>query len=78
MGTRSDCLAIVNSVAHLANQLGMATTAEGVETAAQLHHVREAGCTEAQGYFFGQPESATELRRWFEEPSRAAPFLRMA
>jgi diguanylate cyclase (GGDEF)-like protein len=78
MGTRSDCLAIVNSVAHLANQLGMATTAEGVETAAQLRHVREAGCTEAQGYFFGQPESGTELRRWFEEPSRAAPFLETA
>ncbi|MFC7692863.1 putative bifunctional diguanylate cyclase/phosphodiesterase [Paeniroseomonas aquatica] len=29
MATRHDCLAIVNSVAHLANQLGMATTAEG-------------------------------------------------
>ena len=78
MATRHDCLAIVNSVAHLANQLGMATTAEGVETAAQLAAVREAGCTEAQGYFFGQPETAKELRRWFDEPSRAAPFLRIA
>jgi diguanylate cyclase (GGDEF)-like protein len=78
MGTRADCLAIVNSVAHLANQLGMATTAEGVETAAQLKHVRAAGCTEAQGYYFGQPESGKELRRWFEEPSRAAPFLQTA
>ncbi len=78
MGTRADCLAIVNSVAHLANQLGMATTAEGVETAAQLKHVRAAGCTEAQGYYFGQPESGRELRRWFEEPSRAAPFLQIA
>jgi diguanylate cyclase (GGDEF)-like protein len=78
MGTRADCLAIVNSVAHLANQLGMATTAEGVETAAQLKHVRAAGCTEAQGYYFGQPESGKELRRWFDEPSRAAPFLQIA
>jgi EAL domain-containing protein (putative c-di-GMP-specific phosphodiesterase class I) len=49
-----------------------------VETAAQLKHVRAAGCTEAQGYYFGQPESGKELRRWFDEPSRAAPFLQIA
>jgi diguanylate cyclase (GGDEF)-like protein len=78
MGSRADCLAIVNSVAYLANQLGMATTAEGVETAVQLKHVRAAGCTEAQGYYFGQPESGKDLRRWFEEPDRAAAFLQSA
>ncbi|MDB5372052.1 MAG: bifunctional diguanylate cyclase/phosphodiesterase [Belnapia sp.] len=78
MPDRADCLAIVNSVAHLANQLGMATTAEGVETAAQLQSVRAAGCTEAQGYFFGPPESTIELRRWFEEPGRALALLQTA
>ncbi|WP_052213705.1 bifunctional diguanylate cyclase/phosphodiesterase [Belnapia sp. F-4-1] len=75
MATRAESVAIVTSVAHLANQLGMATTAEGVETAEQLRRVREAGCTEAQGYFFGPPESATELRRWFDEPSRSDRIL---
>ena len=78
MATRAESVAIVTSVAHLANQLGMATTAEGVETPEQLRRVRAAGCTEAQGYFFGQPESATELRRWFDEPARSARFLEAA
>jgi diguanylate cyclase (GGDEF)-like protein len=78
MADRSASVAIVTSVAHLANQLGMATTAEGVETAEQLRRVREAGCTEAQGYFFGPPESATELRRWFDEPSRSERILQAA
>ncbi len=78
MANRPESVAIVTSVAHLANQLGMATTAEGVETAEQLRRVREAGCTEAQGYFFGQPESARELRRWFEEPSRSERILQAA
>jgi EAL domain-containing protein (putative c-di-GMP-specific phosphodiesterase class I) len=49
-----------------------------VETAEQLRRVREAGCTEAQGYFFGPPESATELRRWFDEPSRSERILQAA
>ena len=50
---RPDCLAIVEAVAHLAEKLGTITTAEGVETMDQLQLVREAGCTEAQGYLFG-------------------------
>jgi diguanylate cyclase (GGDEF)-like protein len=78
MADRAESVAIVTSVAHLANQLGMATTAEGVETAEQLRRVREAGCTEAQGYFFGAPESAAELRRWFDEPSRSERILQAA
>ena len=65
MATRPDCLAIVNSVAALAQQLGITTTAEGVETLRQLAHVREAGCAEAQGYFFGAPQPLSTLPRWW-------------
>jgi predicted signal transduction protein with EAL and GGDEF domain len=61
MITRPDCLAIVNSMAQLSRQLGMTTTAEGVETAEQLMLVRQAGCTEAQGYRFGRPLPLAEI-----------------
>lgn len=39
----------------LAKALGMRTVAEGVESAAQAHVVRELGVDEAQGWFFGRP-----------------------
>ncbi len=61
LSSRSDCLAIVQSIARLGATLGMATTAEGVETESQLLQIREAGCTEVQGYYFGRPKSAREL-----------------
>jgi EAL domain-containing protein (putative c-di-GMP-specific phosphodiesterase class I) len=32
----------------------MATTAEGVETEAQLEHLRAEGCTEVQGYLISR------------------------
>lgn len=65
MSSRPDCLAIVQSVAQLAQKLGMTTTAEGVETKVQLDQVREAGCTQAQGYYFDRPKPAAEIRHWF-------------
>ena len=69
MATRPDCEAIVNSVAALALQLGITTTAEGVETAEQLELVRRAGCAEAQGYYFDRPQPASLLHRWYTESS---------
>ena len=66
MGARDDCLAIVQSVAHLAARLGMTATAEGVEDASHLEQVRQAGCTEAQGWFFGRPAPASALGAHFE------------
>ena len=39
----------------MAQALGMQTTAEGVETEAQLEFLREQGCDEAQGYHFSRP-----------------------
>jgi diguanylate cyclase (GGDEF)-like protein len=60
-----DCFAIVASVAGLAAQLGITTTAEGVETTEQLNKLREAGCTEVQGYYFDQPQPLVATSRWF-------------
>jgi len=60
--TRSpDCVAIVTSIAQLAISLGMTTTAEGVETVEQLQMVKEAGCTDVQGFLFGRPKPVSEL-----------------
>jgi diguanylate cyclase (GGDEF)-like protein len=56
-----ESIAIVRAVAGLANTLGIATTAEGVETEAQLQQVTREGCTEAQGYLFSRPVTADVL-----------------
>jgi diguanylate cyclase (GGDEF)-like protein len=56
MPERADSAAIVKALAGLAAELGMCTTAEGVETARQLALVREAGCTQVQGYLLGRPQ----------------------
>ena len=66
MSTRPDCRIIVNAVADLARRLDIITVAEGVETIEQLTFVRQAGCTQVQGYLFDVPRSATAIRRWFE------------
>lgn len=48
---------IVRAVTHLATALGMQTTAEGVETLAELECVRADGCNQVQGYLTGRPLS---------------------
>jgi diguanylate cyclase (GGDEF)-like protein len=58
MESRDDCAAIVAAIASLGRSIGAATTAEGVETAAQVDLVRAAGCTQAQGYLYSHPLSA--------------------
>ena len=55
LGRQTSSLAIVRAITTLATALGLSTTAEGVETAEQLEMLREAGCTEVQGYFLGRP-----------------------
>jgi diguanylate cyclase (GGDEF)-like protein/PAS domain S-box-containing protein len=66
-----ESIAIIRAVVALAKSLGMATTAEGVETEAEHRMVQEFGCTKVQGYYFGRPlpvEEARTLasRRWEE------------
>jgi EAL domain-containing protein (putative c-di-GMP-specific phosphodiesterase class I) len=45
----------------------MATTAEGVETEAQLELIRQHGCTEAQGYLFSKPMAANDVGAWMAQ-----------
>ena len=47
-------MAIIRATAGLGVSLGMATTAEGVETAEQLKRVREEGCSDVQGFYFSK------------------------
>jgi predicted signal transduction protein with EAL and GGDEF domain len=61
LGIRLDSAAIVRAVAELGRSLAMTTTAEGVETEAQLAHLKHEGCTEVQGYLFSRPCPAGEL-----------------
>jgi len=58
-----DALAVVRSVARLGVTLGMATTAEGVETREQMDKVRAEGCTEMQGFYVCAPAPAEEITR---------------
>jgi EAL domain-containing protein (putative c-di-GMP-specific phosphodiesterase class I) len=58
MGDDPESLAIVRAVVNLCRDLGMVTTAEGVETVAQAETLRQLGCGVAQGYLFGRPMPA--------------------
>lgn len=61
LGHRSGGAAIVHAVTGLCCSLGIATTAEGIETPEQLQRVAAEGCTEGQGFFFSPPRPASEI-----------------
>ncbi|TSE08993.1 EAL domain-containing protein [Mesorhizobium intechi] len=63
----SESRAIVKAVAELGTTLGMTTTAEGVENEDQYRLVRENGCTDVQGWYFGRPMPASELPTLFDQ-----------
>jgi diguanylate cyclase (GGDEF)-like protein len=49
-------LKIVRGIVSLAHSLGLAVTAEGVETDEQFAAVRGEGCDDVQGYYIGWPQ----------------------
>jgi EAL domain-containing protein (putative c-di-GMP-specific phosphodiesterase class I) len=62
-GEREDSLAIVRAVIGLGRNLGMTTTAEGVETGDQLNVLRDERCDEVQGFLFSPAVPLKETHR---------------
>lgn len=50
-----DSVSIVRAIAALGRSLGIATTAEGVETIDQARRIQAEGCTQLQGYLISRP-----------------------
>jgi diguanylate cyclase (GGDEF)-like protein/PAS domain S-box-containing protein len=57
----ADSAAIVKAVISLAHILNLRVIAEGVETEMQCDFLRENGCDEVQGYYFGRPMSVQDF-----------------
>jgi diguanylate cyclase (GGDEF)-like protein len=62
IGAGPSDLAIVRAVIELARTLKLQTTAEGIETPAQLDSLRRLGCEIGQGYHFARPLDADHTR----------------
>jgi diguanylate cyclase (GGDEF)-like protein/PAS domain S-box-containing protein len=60
----SEDRAIVSAIIDMANNLGLHTIAEGVETSEQLSFLRLHGCNEVQGYYFSKPLPAKEFLKF--------------
>jgi diguanylate cyclase (GGDEF)-like protein/PAS domain S-box-containing protein len=61
LATGSDDAAMVDAIISLARGLHMRVIAEGVETRAQLAHLRDQGCDEAQGYLYSRALPVSEV-----------------
>jgi EAL domain-containing protein (putative c-di-GMP-specific phosphodiesterase class I) len=68
-------MAIVRAIADLCKSLQMATTAEGVETEEQYRCVASIGCTAAQGFLFGAPRPASDVRTYIAPFERKVPSI---
>lgn len=63
MEKQEDGIEIVRTIMALAQSLKMSVVAEGVETEAQLSHLRQMGCGCAQGNYFSKPLDAAAVEK---------------
>ena len=64
--------AVVGAICNLGQSLGMKVSGEGVESREHADILRDAGCSQAQGYYFGHPESLDTLFR--QQPDEEKPI----
>jgi diguanylate cyclase len=55
MTDSDEAMSIVRTIVHLAKSLGLAVTAEGIETQTQAAELQALGCERGQGYLLGRP-----------------------
>ncbi len=61
MDSSEESLEIVKSILSLCRCLGLASVAEGVETAEQAATLGDLGCEKAQGYYYARPTAPDEM-----------------
>lgn len=68
IGRRADGATISQAIVSLGKSLGLAVTAEGIESQEQELFLRLSGCDEVQGFFYGRPMPAHEATRYLQQP----------
>lgn len=63
---------IIRSIILMAKNLSIHTLAEGAETKEQVDFLRESGCEDIQGYFYGKPMSTEDFEKKLGEGSYTA------
>lgn len=67
MNEDAEARTVVRTIVDLARNLGLALTAEGIETPVNAEALRAFGCETGQGYWYGRPVSAEATRALFTE-----------
>jgi EAL domain-containing protein (putative c-di-GMP-specific phosphodiesterase class I) len=65
---------IISTIA-LADSLGLATIAEGIENNLEAIGLRELGCQFGQGYYFARPMDEADTLRWLENWNKRPSLL---
>jgi EAL domain-containing protein (putative c-di-GMP-specific phosphodiesterase class I) len=66
METSSQSRKSIISTIELAESLGIATIAEGIENSLEAIGLRELGCQYGQGFYFARPMNEADTLRWLE------------
>lgn len=64
---RDSLQVILRSAVDMANQLGLTSVAEGVETFEEWRLLQDYGCTLAQGWFIGKAMPGEEIGPWLKQ-----------
>ena len=64
IGKNKDDEQLVRTIALLAKQFGLQIVAEGVEEKSQADFLRQLGCNDGQGYYFGKPMELEDFHSW--------------
>ena len=62
---------VVKALIEMAHRLNYQVIAECVETREQFEHLRAAGCDAGQGFYFGAPLSAVEIRTYLQSKEQS-------
>lgn len=70
-----DSASMVRTILVMAQSMRLETTAEGVETAAQLRFLQEQRCQEVQGFYLARPQEAKHTGIWLQNQRQGKVFL---